>query len=170
LKSSGIKEDDKRSNLFIPADFSSHSYIKGFQTKQMFTYESNISILKKDINKFKKDSGILKIFYDRSVSMISSTKKTDKARTQNDIEKLIVKQVMLGILTACPTNNFHPTVVNSNTKLSNKSLSCALQMNGSLKLDEIEKLNVDEVINEKNIISNCNTGLILFAIKKLSKR
>ena len=37
-------------------------------------------------------------------------------------------------------------------------------------LDEIEKLNVNEVINEKNIISNYNTGLILFAIKKLSKR
>jgi len=160
LTSSDIKEDDRRSNFLIPADFSSHSYIKGFQTKQMFTYENNISLLKKDINTFKKDGGVLKMYYD--------TKKTDKARTQNDNEKLIIKQVMLGILTACPTNNYHVAVVNSKTKLSHKSLSCALQINGSLKLDEIEKLNVDEVINEKNVI--INTGLILFAMKKLSKR
>jgi hypothetical protein len=159
LNQSGIKQwDDRSSNLFIPSDFSSQSYINGFHTNPLFNYEKNVILFKNDKAMiFKNDNGVLKIYTS------NAQKDALKFREQNsEKEKLVVQQVLMGVLTACP-NSYHPPVVTKATKISKETLTCALKKANVLNVDEIinEKIiNPDEIINEKHI-SKLSYGIIL---------
>ena len=159
LRQSGIKQhDDRDISLFIPSDFSSQSYFKGFHTNPLFTYDKNVSLFK-DGNRitFKKDNGVLKIYTNKEI-----------LREENSDKEKLVKEVLMGVLTACP-NTFHPPVVTSATKITKKTLTCALRTT-SLEIDEGQNLNPNEIINEMNITKNLSYGIILLpSIKRLTK-
>lgn len=161
------KLDDRKSNLFVPADFSSASIINGFHTVSSFSYSDNIEIKKKEII-MKKDTenGVLKIY-------INSNKMSPQTKHDNTDKDKVVRQVLAGILTACPPSTLHPPVINNNNlaHISKKTLSCALQKASSIKVDEIEKLSVNEIIDEKYItVKNFSSGLLLVAMKKFIKK
>jgi len=160
---------NRNSKLFIPADFSSDAYSKGFILSSKYSYTKNKIIKLKNIE-YSKDIGTVKLINKNS---IADNKTNSKSHKDDDINQLIIDQVKISLIQISPNNIFnHPPTKDMIKNINDKKLFSVLNKIGMIddgskqqQFHTDSKHYINDIINSKYIHEF--SFILLLTLKKI---